>query len=69
MIFAKETLTAQWTGTNPIVTNADVGIGNTVFGAGATATMGTISNPLGQLHISQIRKVHLYLICTYRASV
>ena len=32
MIFAKETLTAQWTGTNPITTNSNVNIGGLQFG-------------------------------------
>lgn len=48
-------LEAQWSGTSPERTSTDVGIGNIVIGSGATAIIGRISTPLGQLHISQIR--------------
>jgi hypothetical protein len=53
MIFVKETLTAQWSGTNPEISGSNVGIGWVLSPAPLTTNL--ISNPLGQLHISQVR--------------
>ena len=55
MIFAKETLTAQWSGTSPETTTSDVGVGTTMLGGAPFFTLGAVSNPLGQVHISHIR--------------
>ena len=55
MIFAKETLTAQWSGTSPETTTSDVGVGTTMLGGVPFFTLGAVSNPLGQVHISHLR--------------
>lgn len=53
MVFAKETLTAQWSGTNPEISGSNVGIGWVL--SPAPLTTNVINNPLGQLHVSQVR--------------
>lgn len=53
MIFAKETLKAQWTGTVPEISASNVGIGWVL--SPSPLTLNVINNPLGQLHVSQVR--------------